>query len=203
MSGLFPPSALRVIEAPLRVPEARVQLGDALWLYVLLASIASYRGLVCRRPHRLAQDIGADEQQLAEWLDRLSKVELIEVQTPAPFLVIKLRAWSGSEPSESEKTPDSGHPGSDAHIDVPVSSNAAAAAALSKREDGGQGEGEALLREVLAALDEADPVEFRQLLQQYPPDVVRRALRRVETTPPSQIRKSKTALFRYLLTKLS
>ena len=77
------------------------------------------------------------------------------------------------------------------------------AAASSKQEDGGAGEGEALLREVVSALGEANTDEIRQLMGRFPAGIVREALRRVESTPPAQIRKSRLALFRYLLGKLS
>jgi hypothetical protein len=57
---------------------------------------------------------------------------------------------------------------------------------------------------VLAVLGpEADAVEMRELLSVSAPEVVERALRRVEATPTRQIRRSRTALFRFLLTKLT
>jgi hypothetical protein len=202
MSGLFSSHTRRIIEAPLHVPGGRVLVGDALWLYFMLASRANYRGVVCRQSDRLAEDLGLEEKQLAEWLDRLGNAGLIEVHAPKPYLVIKLLAWSDSEETERRKAPDL-KPSGGTQMEVPVSSSNAAAAASSKQEDGGQGEGEALLHEVLAALDEADADEFRHLLRGRSPEVVRRALHRVQTTPPQQIRKSKAALFRYLLTKLS
>jgi hypothetical protein len=44
---------------------------------------------------------------------------------------------------------------------------------------------------------------MRDLLGAHPEETVRRALQRVEATPARQIRHSRTALFRFLLTKLS
>jgi hypothetical protein len=61
-----------------------------------------------------------------------------------------------------------------------------------------------LLDRVLAVLGpEADVEEMRDLLGTHPAETVRRALQRAEATPARQIRRSRTALFRYLLTKLN
>ena len=68
-------------------------------------------------------------------------------------------------------------------------------------EDGGPGEGGALLQEILATLGESDPTTFRGVLANYPEGAIRAALSRVRATPPEKIRKSRTALFRHLLAK--
>lgn len=192
MSGAFSPHARRIIEAPLHLPGGRAVVGDALWLYCMLASAANHRGLVSRQSDRLAQDLELEEEKLAEWLDRLKNAGLIEVYSPKPYLVIKLLKWSEGDGAEPRDTPDSTRSSSDA-----------AAASFSRQEDGGQGEGEALLQEVLAVLEETDADEFRRLIQGRSPELVRRALFRVRITPPQQIRKSKAALFRYLIAKLA
>jgi hypothetical protein len=71
-----------------------------------------------------------------------------------------------------------------------------------QQEDGGAGEGEALLDEVLAVLGpSADHDEFRAILAGHSLDLIRRCLRRVQAT--KAIRVSRAALFRSLLEKLS
>jgi hypothetical protein len=206
MTQVLPRIPGRAVAAALAIEKGPERIGPALWLYVALLAAANYRGLVVRKTDRLAQDLGVPEQQVQEWLAPLVGTGLIEILSPAPYLAIRLRFWSGVTSSEREKPPESSGETGSAQLEVPVSSSnaAAAAAALHTGEDGGPGEGEELLGEVLATLDDdADPEELRQLLAQHDPEVVRRALRRVETTSPEQIRKSRTALFRYLLTKLS
>lgn len=192
----------QVVEAAWRVPGCVNRLGRSVWPYLALVSAASHRGLVVRHIEKFAAELSVPEKQIAEWLTRLSEAGLVEVKSPAPFLVIRLRFWSGSTPSESATPGQSSKQRVASPLGVPVSSSsAAAAAASSKPEDGGPGEGEALLAEVLETLDDdADPVEIHQLMEQHPPEAVRRALRRVAGTP--QIRKSKTALFRYLLPRV-
>lgn len=201
MSGAHGWISRQVVGAALRVPACVNRLGHSVWLYLALVSAAGHRGLVVRHIKKLADQLSVSEKQVEEWLARLSEAGLVEVESPAPFLVIKLRFWSSSMPSESANPRESGTQPGASPLSVPVSGSSAAAAASSKQEDGGQGEGEPLLREVLEKLDDdADPIEMRQLVERHPPDVIRRALRRVEGTP--QIRKSKTALFRYLLPRV-
>lgn len=199
MSGSLSPHARQIIEAPLAVPGGRVVVGEALWLYVMLASHANYRGVICRHADRLAQDVGLEEEQLAEWLDRLGNAGLIEVHAPSPYLVIKITAWSASAAVEHSASPDSTRSGSEVHIEVPVSS---AAAAAKQQEDGGPGEGDTLLSEVLAVLGpDAERDEFLELLTGRDPSLVQRCLKRVQAT--KSIRVSRAALFRSLLSKLS
>jgi hypothetical protein len=58
------------------------------------------------------------------------------------------------------------------------------------------------IEEIRDVLGEED-VDVRTLTRGIPHAIVRKALRRVRLTPASQIRKSRVALFRYLLAKLS
>jgi hypothetical protein len=185
------------------VTDAVQKIGDALWLYVRLVAITNGNGQVCRTLDSLAKDLGVKPEQVEAWLVRLVHAGLVGVHVPAPYLVIKLRFWSGSDGEHSAASGENGSNGVP-HRDVPVSSSKlqAAAASSSKREDGGLGEGgEALLAEVLRVLGETDGAEFRDLLPQFPKPVILKALLRVKTTPGNQIRKSKAALFRYLLAK--
>jgi len=204
MTTPLSPQLRTVLTAPFLDGQGARSLGRALWLYLHIVLEVDRRGLFIRRLGRIVTALGVGEAEVQQWLDRLSQGRLIEILSPAPFLVIKLRSWSGNTRSEIvSASADSGQ-SSNLHIEVPVSSSSSAAAAFSSTGDGGPGEGEALLREVLDALgEEADAEEFRELLPRYSPATVRQALRRVETTPLNQIRKSKTALFRYLLDKLS
>ena len=60
---------------------------------------------------------------------------------------------------------------------------------------------DALLREILETLGETDPTSFEGAIKNFSPTVIRKALDRVRKT--RSLRKNRTALFRYLLTKLS
>lgn len=187
----------------LAVPEFRSNVGDAVWTYLALLKAANFNGLVSKRSDQIAAALKTDEPSLLADLAKLSDLGLIRSLNPAPYLVIQLALWPGKvdpphaiAPAASSETPV-------AHSEVPVSSSAAAASAT-KPEVGGQGEGGELLDRVLAELGpEADAEEMRELLAAHSAETVRRALQRVEATPARQIRRSRTALFRFLLTKLN
>ena len=194
----------RLVGAALAVPERASRIGPAIWLYLYLLVEVGHQGRLCRQVGGVAADLGVPDTEVDTWLASLSEAGLVTVLSPSPFLVIKLPLWSGNAPQSAANPPSISGQSGEVHMEVPVSSSSAAAAASSNLGvDGGRGEGEGLLRDALATLDEADPEDLRQLLGQYPVEVIRRALRRVQATPPAQIRKSKTALFRYLLAKLS
>ena len=156
-------------------------------------------GLVMASEKQLIEKLDTSQEHLARAVAYLESEGKIEVLAPLPFLVLKLRSWSDSSARRArERQQISSHPAS-MHIDVPVSSSAAAA---TQPEDGGPGEGEALLDDVVAALGpEADREEFRQILAGYHPAFIRRCLHRVMAT--KAIRVSRAALFRSLLEKLS
>ena len=194
-----------LLVTPFKAPEAIDRLGRAIWLYVHLVAIANSSGHICRSLDSLAADLGVSPGQVETWLARLVHAEAVSVHVPAPYLVIKLRFWSTAE----EKSTDNASQNSDSHREVPVNSKLQLAAAennkqASSSEDGGSGEGGTeLVAEVLRVLGETDAGEFRELIEQLPRPVVLKALLRVKSTPADQIRKSKAALFRYLLNKFS
>jgi len=187
----------------LALPDFRTNVGDAVWTYLALLKAANHRGVVCKRSDQIAAILKTDEPELLADLAKLVDLGLIRSLNPAPYLVIQLEMWPGREEGPAQHAPARGSESLAVHSEVPVSS-AAAATSEAQPEVGGQGEGGALLERVLAVLGpEADAVEMRDLVETYPAETVRRALARVEATPARQIRRSRTALFRYLLTKLT
>lgn len=206
MTGHLGQRTRDLLAAPLQVEQGVERLGRALWLYVHLVSITNSSGHVCRTLDSLGKDLGVETDRVEVWLARLVHTDLVSVHVPAPYLVVKLRFWSSHDPESDDHDSGNSSPSGDSHIEVPVSSSKlqAAAAASSKTEDGGVGEGgDALLAEVLRVLGTADTSELRDLLTQFRKPVILKALLRVKTTPTSEIRKSKAALFRYLLAKFA
>lgn len=61
-------------------------------------------------------------------------------------------------------------------------------------------EAEALLSEILATLGESDPTTFRGALRAYSPIIIRTTLARIRKM--KHVRKSRTALFRFLLPRI-
>lgn len=196
--------ALRLaLEAALRGKGPIKNLGRAVWLYLVLVLAANDRGLVIRTRDQLAGSLAAAEGEIDTWLSHLSTCGLIKIKSPPPYLVISLRFWSGSAPQLAFESGAGSGESSPAMEEVPVSSKLPAAEQGKKSGDGGTGEGEALLAEARAVLGETDTAEVPRMLDSYPRPIVRRALQRVRATPEMQIRKSRVALFRFLLTKFS
>ncbi len=191
------------VEAPFLPKDGVQRIGRALWLYLHLLRVANHRGLALRTVERLGEELVLPKETIEEWLRRLSQARLIHLEAPPPFLVIRLPLWSGRvEPTSENPGQPSGSEA--AALEVPVSSKQqAAAAAFNQAGEGGPGEGEALVAEAARALDGADADEVRALIGEFPTPVVLKALIRVKTTPSSQIRKSRLALFRYLLAKFA
>ena len=161
---------------------------------------ANHHGLVFLRESPLLEALRTEREPLSAALAQLEAQGEIEILSSLPFLVVKLKKWSGRGPRLGSSQPNLQAQQRGAHREVPVSSSAAAAAM--QQEDGGAGEGELLLEEVLGLLGpDADREEFAQILTGHSPELIRRCLRRVQAT--KSIRVSKAALFRSLLQRLS
>lgn len=183
----------RLVRAALDVPQRVTALGPAVWLYLYLLVEVGHDGRLCRQSTRIASDLGVTEPDVASWVTALASAGLIIVLSPSPYLVLKLPLWSGNA-SNQARVP----------LDARDSYRSNAIEAINNRgEDRGQGEGEELLREILETLGETDSAPFRRALDHFAPSVIRHALERVRAAKPGQIRKTKTAYFRFLLGRLS
>jgi len=206
VKGPFVDAMRRLLAAPYRDKRQQENVGGALWLYVWLVAIVNSSGHVCRTRESLAKDIGATDAEIEQWLTQLEATELIQVLTPSPYLALKLCSWPREASATRQNRSDIG-PRKPVQSNVPVGSSmllpAGKASAASKAGkpgvDGGSGEGEGLLAEAQAVLAVADLGPLGTLLAEHPAPRVRDALARVARTPQTQIRKSRFALFRYLL----
>ena len=155
-------------------------------LLALLRARGKSRGIVPVSGESLTKEVGASQEEVGAALDRLERAGLLRILAPFPFLVIRLRSWSGSVTKATN--PQS------AYSYSKLSSNRLNES-YRPSADGG------LLREILDTLGETDPTTFEGAVRNFPPEVIRKALDRVRRT--RSLRKNRTALFRYLLTKLS
>ena len=156
-------------------------------LLARLRERANTRGIVPVRGDVLVQEVGAPQEEVGAALDKLEQAGLLTILAPFPFLVLRLRSWSGNsaKPAGSQ---------SSAYSYSKLSSNRVNESYRPTGDD-------ALLREILDTLGETDPTSFEGAIKNFSPDVIRKALDRVRRT--RSLRKNRTALFRYLLTKLS
>lgn len=166
-------------------------------LLTALEAHANVRGVVLANEATLADTAECRVDELRTELAALESAGEVEVLTPPPFLVLRLQKWSGKRVTPSIMPRKSGAPGhSYSYHNQSIDKSKAIAGS-----DGGSGEGEDLLSEILATLGESNPVSFRGVLQHFSPATIHAALRRVRATPPERLRKSRTALFRYLLAR--
>lgn len=195
------------VDAAFRPRDPVGSLGRAAWLYLALLSAASDRGVVIRTRKHLAKTLAVSEPTLDIWISRFANAGLITIKSPSPYLIIILRFWSGSATGDSANPSKTADNGGSSQEGVPVNSNSYSSAAAIAHENNsgvrGLGEGEELARELRSVLSGAEDHEIERILARYPQAVIRKSLDRVAKTPADKIRKSRTALFRYLLAKFS
>jgi hypothetical protein len=156
-------------------------------LLARLRELANSRGIVPVSGDVLVRELSVPQQEVGAALDRLERAGLLTILAPFPFLVLKLRSWSGKTAKPARSRPA-------AYSYSKLSSNQLNESYRPTGDD-------ALLREILDTLGESDPTSFEGAIRNFSPDVIRKALDRVRRT--RSLRKNRTALFRYLLTKLS
>lgn len=155
---------------------------------------ANWDGLVMVREEVLLEKLQSTQAELVATLGKLENAGLIEVLTPGKHLVIKARTWPGRETIPAGNAPRVGAAVARGYSYSKLSSNR-----LNKSY--GPDADAALMKEILETLGETDPKSFEGAIKNYSRDVIRKALDRVRRT--RSLRKKPTALFRYLLTKLS
>jgi hypothetical protein len=203
MTGGIGLLARTLADAPFTSPDMVAKIGDGIWLYVRCLSLATASGHVCRARVSLARDLGVPEEQVDRWVATLVDARLVALVSTGPFLVLKLSFWSTSEAFPDSSTLPSTDAIVQAREEVPVGSKQRAAAASSKQGDRGLGEGANVLDEAVLILGPEARGEIAEIIDRTPAPHVRKALRRVALTPDRQIKKSKLALFRYLLAKFT
>jgi len=154
-------------------------------LLVLLREHANPRGIVTMRGSALVQEATSSQGEVEAALSRLARAGLVTILAPLPFLVLKLHSWSGKTAKAAGSAPS-------AYSYSKLSSNHVIDSYSSD---------DALLAEILETLGETDPTSFEGAIKNFAPEVIRKALDRVRQA--KSLRKNRTALFRYLLTKLS
>ena len=161
-------------------------------LLEVLGRRANHRGLVIARDAALADAVGVSREEIRSALRKLEGAALVEVLSPSPFLVVRLRAWPGKEPKSSESA-RSAYSYSQQLLQTKDLKDSYRAEELAAH--GG------LLHEILEVLGEDDPASFRKAVDLYAPQVIRTALDRVRRA--RNIRKNRTALFRHLLPRIA
>lgn len=192
-------------ETPLIAGEPAYLTGAALSLYAWLMTEANARGIVCRESSTIAKSLDQSESEIFAWCERLATARLITILTPSPHLVIKIPLWPAHAAESVASGRENRQQSEPSREYVPVSRlkpASKAAADINNHGVGVPGGGGDLAAELTATLGAAAAEAIRTHLAEYPARVVRTALARVRATPDEKIRKSRLALFRYLLKTL-
>lgn len=153
------------------------------------------RGLVVVRESALLEELSTEPKALRQAVQELESQGVIRILTPLPFLILK---WPGSGPTEEKSRGKTSRSSGSAY-----SFQSSLSSSKQLKESYGQPTSEegALLKEILETLGEDDPTTFRGAIRNYSPEVIRLTLERIRRMP--SIRKSRTALFRYLLPRIN
>ncbi len=169
-------------------------------LCAVLRERANHRGLVLTRAPVLQEALRCSFEELYRALAQVSISEPIEILTPLPYLVLAFRPrMLPGMHRETAKTPANASRSLARGYSYSFHNQSIDQSKAIAIEDGGAGEGGTLLQEILETLGERDPAPFRGVLDHHAPERIRTVLKRVRATPPERLKKSRTALFRFLL----
>ncbi|MBU1698944.1 MAG: hypothetical protein KJ927_04125 [Candidatus Eisenbacteria bacterium] len=194
-----------VLKSALAVSQGPDSLGRSIWLFLAMIAAAGPTGTVIRTRKSLSEDLSVPESSIDTWLDRLTTTRLIRVLSPSPYLVIHIESWSNRSDAAAALKANTNAVKAVPKSSVLKNSNSYCNSSSNSMQqaigDGGLGEG-GLLQKARDVLGDLDEEELRVILDRHSPGRVARALERVEKTPKERIRKSRLALFRYLLVRI-
>jgi hypothetical protein len=153
---------------------------QAIWLYLYLLLIANPvtgKGIIA--PARAAQDMGLKETTVRSWLGHLRKAGYIHLRRAGDLFIVTISKWR-PVPSPHE-------------VELPHRRK------RTRRVE------KPVVPEELAQVLGGSPEDsiWKELIAAHSQGMLRRALTEVSEVPANRIRKSRLALFRYLLKKHS
>lgn len=197
----FEHNARTLIHAPFQIPDGIHRLGRGVWLYLWLLDNINAQGLVCRTSQSIARNLRIPEGEALDWLGHLVGLGLAEVKSPAPHLIVRLTKWSGNGPSTGQDREENSVNDNEVfklrNVSYVENINRTV-----RHGDGGAGEGaENLLAEIRQTI--GDPEGLDTLLTRFPESVIRKALALTRAKPEGELKKTRAALFYFLLKKIN
>lgn len=154
------------------------RMRQAIWLYLyLLLAMNPSTGKRLLDPRQVAEAMGLREATIRSWLGHLRKQGYVTAERQGDLVLVKVTRWQEETPS-AEPAPEP--------PDLPTAQP-----------------GPLISRDTLASALECDPEDpfLTEVLAREDPGRLREVLDRVERIPQAQIRKSRLALFRFLLNR--
>jgi DNA-binding transcriptional ArsR family regulator len=150
---------------------------QSVWLYLyLLLAVNPTTGARLLSPALIAEQMGLNEDTIRSWLGRLRRAGYLSVERQGDYLRVEMKRWrTPARPVEPEA------------IDEPQQKTRSGMSPelLAKRL--GEEPGDPFWERAVMTWDDA---------------TIRRVLEEVERVPAERIRKSRAALFRYLITRI-
>jgi len=161
------------------------QIKIALWLYLyLVLSLNPETGKVLFDPRQGEKDTGIREETLRSWLGHLRRGGYLSVKKQDKGFLVKVSGTVSKRPKKPSIPED------------PLNSD------NPKIIPNEVGKANVLAHEIADEFKNGSNLEFYQVLcEDYPLDVINRAFAATKAVPERQIRKSRGALFTYLVKK--
>lgn len=170
---------------------------QAVWLYLYFIAFSNVRtGKLTARLSEIAHDMGLPEETLRSWLGHLRKWHYVMAEKQGDEIVFKITKWKNIA-TELEATP------------IPPRENIKKKAGrricpikTDSEEEHQVHDVTSLAYEIASALEEpTNQPYFEEMCRRYPDHIIQRSLVEAQAFPAEKIKKSRGALFAYLVKK--
>jgi len=178
-------------------PEAKHyrRMKQAVWLYLYLIAFSNLRtGKLISNIADIAQDMGLGEETIRSWLGHLRRRHYVIVERQGDELLFKITKWKSIITNVDTSLPQI-KPKKKSDFPKTVTENGL-------DDESNMRASSSLVNEVVDQLQEpSSRARFEEICRVYPPDIIRQALKEAKAVHPERIKKSRGALFIYLVKK--
>jgi len=173
------------------------RMKQAVWLYLYFIAFSNLKtGKLTGRLSDIARDMGLPEESLCSWLGHLRKWHYVMAEKQGDEVVFKITKWkniateleTAVSPQKEKLKKNTGR-----RIE-PIQT--------ASGEERKVYDISGLAHEIALALEEPDnQLYFEELCRRYPAHIIQRSLEEARAVPAEKIKKSRGALFAYLVKK--
>lgn len=173
------------------------RMKPAVWLYLYFIAFSNLRtGKLTAQLSDIAQDMGLPEETLRSWLGHLRKWHYVMAEKQGDEVVFKITKWKNiATKLEATLSPLKENIKKKAGRQIdPIQ--------IDSREECQVHDATSLAHEIASALEEPDNQSyFEELCRRYPDHIIQKSLEDAREVPMEKIKKSRGALFAYLVKK--